>query len=228
MSSSPPRTPPAPGSEDGKVPEIPEDLRSLTSYIRVPIFPEIVDDPALPMVLLIGDSISMYYTPEVRRLLQGRANIHRVPDNGKSTPHGLANLERWLEDRRWTVIHFNFGLHDFAVTAAGTQHVPPGDYEKNLRRIIRSLRETGARLIWASTTPVPEGSNNRRESDAVAYNALARSVMEESGIPVNDLHSFILSRPNRDLLQLPRNVHFRAEGSVELAGEVAKAILNVL
>jgi hypothetical protein len=207
---------------------IPDDLRSLTSYIRVPIFPAMEDDPALPGVLLMGDSISMYYTPEVRRLLQGRANVHRVPDNGKSTLHGLANLERWLGGRHWSIIHFNFGLHDIAVTAAGTQQVPLCDYETNLRRIVRTLRATGARLVWASTTPVPEGSRNRSEMDAVAYNAAAWRVMEESGIPVNDLHAFVLSCPNRDLLQLPANVHFRAEGSVELASEVAKAILRAL
>ena len=37
------------------------------------------DDPALPRVLLIGDSISHMYTASVRRLLKGKANVHRAP-----------------------------------------------------------------------------------------------------------------------------------------------------
>ena len=36
-----------------------------------------VDDPTLPRVLIIGDSISIGYTPRVRRLLEGKANVHR-------------------------------------------------------------------------------------------------------------------------------------------------------
>ena len=229
MSSSSPRKSPRPGSKPArKAVPVSEDVRSLTSYIKAPIFPELKDDPALPDVLLVGDSISMYYTPEVRRLLEGKANVHRAPDNGKSTLHGLANLEQWLGSGRWDVIHFNFGLHDIAVTAAGTQQVPLSQYESNLREIIRILRAKSARLIWASTTPVPVGSNNRSERDAVAYNRAARRIMEEEGIPINDLHEFVESRPNKDLLQLPANVHFRAEGSVELAGEVAKAILTMI
>ena len=40
-------------------------------------FEPIQDNPALPRVLLIGDSISIGYTLPVRELLDGRANLHR-------------------------------------------------------------------------------------------------------------------------------------------------------
>lgn len=36
------------------------------------------DDQKLPRVMIIGDSISVGYTDEVRRLLAGKSNIHRV------------------------------------------------------------------------------------------------------------------------------------------------------
>jgi lysophospholipase L1-like esterase len=78
------------------------------------------------------------------------------------------------------------------------------------------------------TTPVPEGSRNRHEADAVAYNAVARNVMEQNHIPIDDLHSFIESKPNRENLALPANVHFRAEGSVALGEEVARHIFTAL
>ena len=36
-------------------------------------------DPKLPSVLLIGESISKGYTPEVQKLLAGKANVHSRP-----------------------------------------------------------------------------------------------------------------------------------------------------
>jgi hypothetical protein len=66
----------------------------------------------LPRVLLIGDSISMGYTLDVRELLKGKANVHRIPTNGGPTTNGLKNIKAWLGDSKWDVIHFNWGLHD--------------------------------------------------------------------------------------------------------------------
>src|SRR5882757_11342750 len=73
---------------------------------------EITDDPKLPRVLLIGDSISIGYTLDTRELLAGKANVHRIPTNGGPTTSGLANLDAWLGEGKWDVIHFNWGLHD--------------------------------------------------------------------------------------------------------------------
>ena len=77
-----------------------------------PVFQQIEDDPTLPRVLLIGDSISIGYTLPVRELLKGKANLHRPPTNCSSTASGLKNLDAWLGQGKWDVIHFNFGLHD--------------------------------------------------------------------------------------------------------------------
>ena len=63
---------------------------------------------ALPRVLLIGDSISMGYTEPTRKLLQGKANVVRIPVNGGPTTTGLENLEKWLGAEWWDVIHFNW------------------------------------------------------------------------------------------------------------------------
>ena len=70
------------------------------------------DEPGLPRVLLIGDSVSIGYTLKVREKLKGKANVHRIPQNGGATEVGLANMKKWLRDEKWDVIHFNFGLHD--------------------------------------------------------------------------------------------------------------------
>src|SRR2546422_541914 len=62
---------------------------------------EIQDDPKLPRVLLIGDSISIGYTVPVRELLQSKANVHRPLTNCGPTTNGLANLDKWLGGGKW-------------------------------------------------------------------------------------------------------------------------------
>ena len=57
-----------------------------------PALVEVKDDPALPRVLLIGDSISIGYTVPTRRLLEGKANVHRIPTNGGPTTRGLEHI----------------------------------------------------------------------------------------------------------------------------------------
>ena len=70
------------------------------------------DDPKLPRVLLIGDSVSRGYTQAVRTILAGKANVHRAPANCGPAEKGMKNIEVWLGDGRWDLIHFNFGIHD--------------------------------------------------------------------------------------------------------------------
>jgi lysophospholipase L1-like esterase len=192
-----------------------------------PVLAPVTDDPRLPRVLLIGDSISMGYTLPVRGLLKGKANVHRPPENCGPTTRGVERLDAWLGTGKWDVIHFNFGLHDLKVIESKHQ-VSPEDYEKNLRAIVKRLRKTGAKLIWCSTTPVPAGvaSPLRRTEDVTVYNTIARKVMEEESVPINDLYAFALPRIKK--IQRPANVHFHDRGSKVLAGRVAEVILQVL
>ncbi len=182
------------------------------------------DDPALPRVLLIGDSISIGYTQPVRELLKGKANLHRIPANGGPTINGLKSLKAWLGTGKWDVIHFNFGIHDMKFMEPDKQQVPPADYEKNLREIVKQLQATGAKLIWATITPIPDGElNPKRTFDKVpTYNAIATKVMTEANVTVNDLNAAIT--PHLAKLQNPKDVHFNKEGSEFLAKQVAAKI----
>jgi lysophospholipase L1-like esterase len=191
-----------------------------------PCFAAVRDDPRLPRVLLIGDSISMGYTLPTRELLKGKANVHRPAENCGPTTRGVENLDKWLGDGRWDVIHFNFGLHDLKYID-GKPQVPLADYEKNLRQIVARLKRTGAKLIWCSTTPVPKKSSPPRHNENVlAYNAAAKKIMESEGIPIDDLYAFAL--PQIKKIQHPNNVHFTNAGSKVLAKQVAQSILGAL
>lgn len=183
----------------------------------------------LPRVLLIGDSVSMGYTLPTRALLAGKANVHRPPTNCGATSVGLAGLDKWLGEKKWDVIHFNFGLHDAKLPPEGVRHSPPDVYEKNLRELVARLRTTGAKLIWATTTPVPNGGNltpTRRFGSVERYNAIAKKVMEENGVAIDDLHAAIA--PQVAELQRANDVHFTDAGSELLAKQVAASIAAAL
>lgn len=200
-----------------------------------PVLAPVNDVPGLPRVLLIGDSISMGYTLPVRERLTGRANVHRPPENCGDSARGVASLDKWLGAGKWDVIHFNFGLHDLKYLNEKNALVPPEQgrqvaspevYEKNLRAIVARLKQTGAKLIFATTTPVPAGSVGRLEADASRYNAVAVRVMKETGVAVDDLYAFVV--PRQGQLQRPQNVHFTDTGSAQLADAVVASITPLL
>jgi hypothetical protein len=182
-----------------------------------PAFAEVKDDPKL-------DSISIGYTVPTRKLLEGKANVHRIPENGGPTTNATKKIDKWLGEGKWEVIHFNWGLHDLKMDDKGKHQVPLEDYEKNLRALVKRLKETKARLIWASTTPVPDAKVNppRKDADVVAYNAAAKRIMDDNGVAIDDLYEF--AKPKLDKLQLRANVHFTKEGSDALAEQVAASI----
>ncbi len=197
----------------------------------------IVDDPNLPRVLLIGDSISIGYTIPTREALDGVANVHRVLTNCGPTTRGLENLDRWLGDQKWDVIHFNWGLHDLkymgpqnenlADPTKDTSHqqVPPDAYKANLKELVARLKKTNALLIWRNTTPVPQGAKGRIVGDSAAYNQIASEIMKENQIQIQDLYTWCKEHPE---LFRPKDVHFTAEGNRKLGDQVATCIQKAL
>ena len=176
------------------------------------------DDPTLPRVLLIGDSISRGYTLAVRSALKGKVNVHRAPENCGPTANGLKKLDIWLGDGRWNVIHFNFGIHD--------RLTPLPDYEKRLEAIIARLKSTGAKLIWASSTPLPEKSIYGKDASIIERNELAARLMKKHGIATDDLYAHI--KPRQAELQNTNDCHFGNSGYQVLGQKVAEVIATVL
>lgn len=189
----------------------------------------------LPRVLLIGDSISIGYFPPVKESLAHTARVYHNPGNAAHTANGVKLLDKWLGKTRWDIIHFNFGLHDLkhldesgkpVDPPAGKWQIPIDQYAENLELITRRLKGTGADVIFATTTPVPQGAAMRLPGDEVKYNKVAKEIMERHGIPVNDLYAAVL--PNLARLQRQKNVHFIPEGSEFLARQVAEHIWKAL
>ena len=193
-------------------------------------------EPApLPEVLIIGDSISIGYFKPLQKRLKDIAVVHHNQGNAQHSAYGLKKLDEWLGDARWDVIHFNHGLHDLKYidergrntsVETGKQQIPVDQYEQNLEEMVERLEKTGAKLIFATTTPVPDGTNIRAKGDAVIYNRAAEKVMKQHGIQIDDLYSFALPRLKE--IQRAQNVHFNPQGSELLAEQVAKSILKAL
>lgn len=201
----------------------------------------------LPNVLILGDSISIGYTPFVKEMLAGKANVYRPtlendqPENCEGTTKGVRNIERWLTNsgsgnsfHQWDIIHFNFGLHDLKhvdpVTGENSKNrkdplqADIKQYKKNLATIVEMLKSSGARLIFATTTPYPDDVEGvlRDAGMPLKYNRAAIKIMNRQSVVINDLYNFMLPRMNE--LQLPKNVHFKSEGYKELAGKVVARI----
>ena len=90
------------------------------------------------------------------------------------------------------------------------------------------MKKTGARLIWASTTPIgrqTESKGYRQDRDVTAYNAAAAKVMRDSDVATNDLYALV--KPRAENL-LNDGVHFKPVGAEALAEAVAAAIRKQL
>ena len=224
----------------GYLKDVSKPKQSEKKQARVnPVFAPIKNDPSLPRVLLIGDSISIGYTLPVRKLLAGKVNVHRIPTNARHTGIGLENINKWLGNGNWDVIHFNWGLHDLCYRS--TNKKTPGrkdkmngrldltfeEYQQNLRKLVRILKAADAELIWAGTTPVPDGEPGRIKGDEIKYNKAAEIIMKENGVMINDLYAHAM--PKISKIQQPNsNVHFTADGSNYLAEHVTACILKAL
>lgn len=201
-----------------------------------PAYARVEDVPGLPRVLILGDSISIGYTVPLRKELEGQANVHRPAANCGPSSRGVEALDSWLGTGKWDVIHFNHGLHDLkfvdeqgknAAPEKGHRQVPLDQYEKNLNTIVARLKKTGARLIFATTTPVPPGEPQRKVGDDQAYNAIAWKVMKEQGVAVDDLYAAVAPEFDRYAIR-PGNVHFNPEGYALLARQAAASIRQAL
>ncbi|QDU01148.1 hypothetical protein V6x_08270 [Gimesia chilikensis] len=180
----------------------------------------VADDPKLPRVLLIGDSVSRGYTQAARNALKGKANVHRAPANCGPTATGLKKLDVWLGDGNWDLIHFNFGIHD--------RRTNVDDYEKRLEEIVKRLKQTRAKVVWASSTPIPADWKEGPEMKAKLEekNAIAAKVMERNGVEIDDLFTFIT--PHLSEVQNPKDVHFNGKGYDLLGNQVAEYIEGAL
>lgn len=185
-------------------------------------------------VLVIGDSISIGYTPFIKTALSANAEVAHNPGNGGSTLRGMESMEKWLDNRDWDVILFNFGLHDMVHKDSSGKYdvvngkiaVPLKEYKKNLEAIADKLNETTAKVIFVTTTMVPDGASGRKTASVPEYNEVALKVMKKKSIKVVDLYQPSLEiHPSNSK---PKDVHYTPKGYELLAEILLNEIKAVL
>ncbi|HEV3384945.1 MAG TPA: alpha/beta hydrolase family protein [Gemmata sp.] len=190
--------------------------------------------PDLPRVLLLGDSIRMDYAPLVAKRLAGIAEVISPKENGGDSANTLKMLDKWLEEGKPVIVHFNCGLHDLKVSKNTNDfQVRLPAYERNLKAIVERLRKGGKespRLIFASTTPIHDERHAARKSDfdrfdadVKAFNEHAEKLMLELDIPIDDLYRIVQDGGPARLLTAD-GTHYTSAGSELLADAVADCI----
>ena len=180
-------------------------------------------NPALPNVLLLGDSITRAYYPEVTEKLAGHANCYLFATSAAAGDPRLAGQIRnyfRMAGVRFSVIHFNNGMHGWGYTDA--------EYADGLPGLLKDLRADapGAKLIWASTTPVQNDSTTGGATNAriKTRNAAAAKVMHSNQIPIDD--QYTLMAAHSDLHN--GDVHYTPAGSTVQADQVVQLIRQTL
>lgn len=191
-----------------------------------------------PKILIIGDSISIGYTPFVKEKLAQKANVFHNPGNAQHTGTGLKKITEWVGNEDWDIIQFNWGLWDLCYRHPDSKLVGNRDkvkgkitfsvaeYAANLDSLVTTLKQlTDAKLIFVTTSYVPENEAGRFAEDALRYNAAAKEVMKKHSITVNDIYepSRLI---HRELGKGSDNVHYTAEGSKKLGELIATFLEN--
>ncbi|GLR17081.1 SGNH/GDSL hydrolase family protein [Portibacter lacus] len=185
-------------------------------------------------ILIIGDSISIGYTPFVAKYLADKATVVHNKGNAQHTGTGLEKVEEWLGTQKWDIIQFNWGLWDLCYRhpdskVQGKRDKINGDitydvdqYAANLDSLVTIIkRKSKAKLIFVTTSFVPEAEQGRFTEDAIKYNDAAKVVMKKHGVIVNDIYESSIAI-HKDYGTALDNVHYEKDGYVQLGELVAK------
>jgi lysophospholipase L1-like esterase len=185
-------------------------------------------DPPLPKVLLVGDSIRMGYAPIVIEKLKDKATFINPKENGEDSANVIKNLDSWMEEMPALVV-LNCGLHDIKFKN-GKYQVDPEKYEKNLKEIVTRIRGKGAKVVFATTTPIDDERHknrktgfDRKDADVKKYNEIAAKVMKAENVPVIDLYAVVTKAGPKKVLR-DDGTHYGTEGNLLLATAVVEGI----
>ena len=189
-------------------------------------------------VLLLGDSIRMGYDDYVKEMLDGECEVYYSEDNGRFTVYTLWQANQMFRTHgSFDVVHWNNGSWDMNTEAPmDGSMIPLDEYTYYLRRIARTLKGWGAKVIFATTPPLFEtasavdeqtGANIGYNNELVkTYNAAAKAVMDEEGVLVNDLYELCLQ--GEKYYKCPDMLHLTEEGYRHCAAQACEYIRKYL
>ncbi|OUS75832.1 hypothetical protein B1748_15500 [Paenibacillus sp. MY03] len=191
-------------------------------------------------VLLLGDSIRMGYDEYVRDLLKDKCEVYYDDkDNGRFAAYTLWQANQLFRKHgKFDVVHWNNGYWDMNIEAPMTEAIHPiVEYIHFFKRIIGEIRNNGAAIIFATTTPVLSSGYSLDNTGTavhiqfnndwvVHYNETAKRVAAEESITVNDLYELMLQ--DKSYYKCEDGLHLTEEGYRLCAEQAAKLILEKL
>ncbi len=199
-----------------------------------------VEDPRLPRILIIGDSISGHYLGPVRDGMRARANVIGEASMDKGTWASMGprfyrsdwaskgdGLKKFLAERGpFAIVHFNNGIHNFFSAKPGDEVL----YAEQLRTVVATIRAGGALPVFANSTGTI-GDNAIAKSpyyltNCKAFNAAAEEVMRELKVPVTDLYG--ATQPRIKELISQDLIHLKKEADPIMAAAIIARLNEAL
>lgn len=181
-------------------------------------------------VLVLGDPVQRNLLNAAAKDLGPEVRVEFPSSEACDTGTALAEIDELLGEPSWDLIYFNFGLGDLfykdphsreiramSKQAGGVRVSSPEQYRSNLEVLVQRLKKTGAKLLWASTTPMvnvnsfPGYRGNLYDAHSEReYNEIANGIMTRHGIPILDLHAFVMSQFGPDEKHPGHNAYQKA------------------
>ena len=181
-------------------------------------------------VVLLGDSIRQIgYGKKVPELLGTDYTVWQPTDNcryAQYTLHGV--LEEWKNGISGAdIIHWNNGLWDMSVHPEDDGPLTPLEtYAETILKILRILKQTTSKIIFATTTPVKKGHPMNNNEIAEKYNSFIIPKLEAEGVLINDLYSLVASDLDKYILDSDK-IHLTDVGIDVCANAVADKIRSI-
>lgn len=183
---------------------------------------EETNDPTLPRVALIGDSITEGYFRAVFKALAGIARVDVLATSYSIKSNAYQNMVKsFVEDSNYAVVHYNYGLHAYSVEE--------DEYEKECAEMLEFISKRAKTVVGTSTIVLE--NDLKTESDYWKNKVRARNerlvkVAMKKGLLIDDLNA--LSKSLLGDFRAPDGVHFSEKGYEVLAQSVAESIQKVL
>lgn len=183
-----------------------------------------VNDLDLPHILFIGNSITQRYAPVVAEKLKGKAYCsYLTTSKSLGDPLYLKEVELALSHNKYSIIHFNNGLHGFAYT--------DDEYINSFPKLFKLLKKyaPNAKLIWATITPIRDKKTLEISLDnerVIKRNELVLNYLKGKDVVINDLYTLMFKKTN--FYTVGDGIHPNKDGVEFLSEKVMSKIVNFI
>lgn len=171
-------------------------------------------------------------------LQQQLGEAHVVVNSGigaNTTMHALDRFDSDVAVHNPDIVVIEFGINDaYVYVHQGISRQSVGEYERNLREIIRLTRRHGAQpVLVINHLPVTNGTVHEQgngqpiEKNMEPYNATVSALADEVGIPTVDFPASVTEEERAAMLEAD-GIHLSEGGQEQYGRIILKGLLPVI